>query len=69
RGLDGPRTRLVVRWRMRFLGWQSRNPVASLIQLALDPMEFIMERKMLLGIRARAEVWSQGRGVPRAAIS
>jgi hypothetical protein len=55
RPVDEARSRLVVRWRARFLGWQSGDLVAALIELTLEPMEFVMERKMILGIRDRAE--------------
>lgn len=51
--LDNQRTRLVVRWRAR---WDlSGSPVSLLIGLMLDPIEFLMERKMMQGIRGRAE--------------
>ena len=53
--VDEQHTRLVVRWRARFLGQQSRDPRAMAIGVALEPVEFVMERKMLLGIRERAE--------------
>ncbi len=55
RPLPAGRTRLIVRWRARFRFWRSTDPSAWLIGLALEPAEFIMERKMMLGIRARAE--------------
>jgi hypothetical protein len=47
------RARFVVRWQAR---WDLlRSPVSFLIGLMLDPIEFIMERKMMLGIKERAE--------------
>jgi hypothetical protein len=46
-------TRLIIRWRA------SMNPNSSLyarlMSIGLEPIEFVMERKMLLGIRQRAE--------------
>ena len=46
-------TRLVVRWRAR---WRlGANAMACLIGLMLDPVEFVMERKMMQGIKERAE--------------
>jgi hypothetical protein len=48
-------TRLVVRWRARFPYWRSNRPLIFLVGLALDPVEFLMERKMMLGIKQRAE--------------
>lgn len=55
-------TRLVVRWRARYPGARSTSRVAALIRLLLEPLEFVMERKMLLGIRQRAEqTYNQGR--------
>jgi hypothetical protein len=51
--LDGERTRLVVRWRAR---WDLQSSSTSLlIGLMLDPIEFLMEQKMMRGIKARAE--------------
>jgi hypothetical protein len=47
------RTRFVVRWQAR---WDLlRSPASFLIGLVLDPIEFIMERKMMRGIKERAE--------------
>jgi hypothetical protein len=50
---DGPdATRLIVRWRSDFrpspAGWLANK-------YALEPVHFVMERKMLLGIKQRAE--------------
>jgi hypothetical protein len=53
--IDQHRTRLIVRWRARFLGWKTCHPLGILVGLMLEPMEFVMERRMLLGIRSRAE--------------
>ena len=49
--------RLIVRWQARWdlLG----SPVSFLIGLVLDPIEFIMERKMMRGIKERAEAAAQ----------
>lgn len=54
RELDSKRTRLIVRWRAR---WKPtfKTPALVLIRLLLAPIEFVMERKMLLGIKKRAE--------------
>jgi hypothetical protein len=48
---DGQRTRLVSRWRA---GWQLTWATAFWLLIA-DPGAFIMERKMLRGIKRRAE--------------
>jgi hypothetical protein len=46
-----------VRWRTR---WDLlRSPASFLIGLVLDPIEFIMERKMMRGIKERAEAAAQ----------
>ncbi len=51
------RARFVVRWRTR---WDLlRSPASFLIGLVLDPIEFIMERKMMRGIKERAEAAAQ----------
>ena len=51
--LEGERTRLVVRWRAR---WDLlSSPMSLLIGLTLDPIEFLMEQKMMRGIKERAE--------------
>lgn len=49
--LDDERTRLVCRWRARV----PRSPSGFLQAAVLDPGVFLMERKMLLGIKERAE--------------
>jgi hypothetical protein len=51
------RARFIVRWRTR---WDlQRSPASFLIGLVLDPIEFIMERKMMRGIKERAEAATQ----------
>lgn len=46
-------TRLIVRWRAR---WDlCTSPTALLIGLMLEPIEFLMEQKMMRGIKQRAE--------------
>ena len=49
---DGNRTRLIVRWRS-----QTSRSLYDLVfnKYLLEPMHFTMERKMMLGIRRRAE--------------
>ncbi|MCP3964119.1 MAG: hypothetical protein GY719_40330 [bacterium] len=44
-------TRLIARFRMDYRGLQS----AMMLHLLLEPSHFVMERKMLLGIKERAE--------------
>jgi hypothetical protein len=54
---DGECTRLCVRWRAR---WDLlSSPMSFLIGVMLDPIEFVMERKMLRGIKQRAEAAGQ----------
>ena len=53
--LPGERTRLIVRWRARYPASGSGDSMAAVRGPTLEPAEFIMERKMLLGIRERAE--------------
>jgi hypothetical protein len=58
--LEGDRTRLVVRWRAR---WDLlSSPISLLIGLTLDPIEFLMEQKMMRGIKERAEAAVQAVG-------
>jgi hypothetical protein len=58
RDLGAGRTRLVVRWQAF---WDLRSSALSLaIGLALDPIEFIMEQKMMRGIKERAESTALG---------
>jgi hypothetical protein len=52
RPLPDGRTRLVVRLRARFTGPAG---VAWVFRRLLEPVHFVMERKQLLGIKARAE--------------
>lgn len=50
--LDDETTRLIIRFRSDWLP----NPVATVTNaLVLEPVQFIMERRMLLGIKERAE--------------
>jgi hypothetical protein len=51
--LENGDTRLVCRWRARMNLTKSLQAFA--IGVPLDPIEFLMERKMLLGIKQRAE--------------
>lgn len=46
-----PHTRLLVRFRADY----APNPLSSLAGAVLEPISFLMERKMLLGIQARVE--------------
>jgi hypothetical protein len=46
-----PRTRLIVRFRADY----APNPLSTLAGAVLEPVSFLMERKMLLGLRARVE--------------
>ncbi len=68
RELDSERTRLIVRWRMR---WKPpfKMPALVLIRLLLAPIEFVMERKMLLGIKKRAERASRQAPEPIEAVT
>lgn len=50
--VDAERTRLIVRWRS---AWAPSALASMLNGLVLEPSHFIMERKMLLGIKERAE--------------
>lgn len=60
KSLEGDRTRLVVRWRAR---WDLlSSPISLLIGLTLDPIEFLMEQKMMRGIKERAEAAVQSGG-------
>ncbi len=61
--LEQNRTRLVVRWRARYPRVNSQDPAASAIGVALEPVEFVMERKMLQGIRERAEIRSRNSAI------
>lgn len=52
------RTRLIVRWRAR---WDlMASPLSCAIGVVLDPIEFVMEQKMMRGIKERAEAAAQG---------
>jgi hypothetical protein len=50
-------TRLISRWRLN----RKLTPANALMMLLSDPGAFIMERKMLKGIKARAERTATGR--------
>lgn len=63
--VDEHATRLVTRVRYRM----DRTPANLLRLAALDPAAFVMTRKMLLGIKARAERLAAGRGGQRASDS
>lgn len=59
------RTRLIVRWRAR---WDLTKSFASfLMGVVLDPIEFVMEQKMMQGIKERAEATAQHDPLPRKA--
>jgi hypothetical protein len=59
------RTRLIVRWRAR---WGLTKSFASfLMGVVLDPIEFLMEQKMMRGIKERAEAAAQHDPLPRKA--
>lgn len=52
KGLDGGRTRFVIRGRG---DWGMGLPGKLLARVVFEPAHFIMERKMMLGIKGRAE--------------
>jgi len=53
--LDSEHTRLIVRWRARLKLSLKMSPFAMFQMVSIEPGEFVMERKMLLGIKQRAE--------------
>jgi hypothetical protein len=56
--LAAGRTRLIVRWRA---WWNLRKTAMAFVMgLMLDPIEFIMEQKMMRGIKERAEAAATG---------
>ena len=59
RPVDDQHTQLIVRWRARINVWKS--PLALVLGLFIEPIEFVMERKMMLGIKDRAEKLSRSR--------
>jgi hypothetical protein len=62
--LESGGTRLIVRWRAR---WDLlSSPLSLSIGLALDPIEFMMEQKMMRGIKDRAEGKRPGPSLPEA---
>ena len=52
----GNQTRLVSRVRARF----APRLRSTLLYAVVDPGQFVMERKWLLGIKSRAEAWAKG---------
>jgi hypothetical protein len=63
--LDERTTRLIIRWRA---DWRSSAAAALVNAIVLEPVHFIMERRMLLGIKERAErAVSEERGAHTAA--
>jgi hypothetical protein len=52
-GTDNGCTRLIVRWRAVIDKYSSMY--ARLMSIGLEPIEFLMERKMMLGIKQRVE--------------
>jgi hypothetical protein len=59
--LDNGTTRLIARLRATY---EPRLPLAPLVHAVLEPAHFIMERKMLLGIKERAEGTAGGASPP-----
>ncbi|MCS7060382.1 MAG: hypothetical protein RMN25_04380 [Anaerolineae bacterium] len=59
RPIDTEHTQLIVRWRARINVFKS--PLALALALFIEPLEFIMERKMMLGIKERAEKLSRSK--------
>jgi len=53
--LDSEHTRLIVRWRSNFREPLTYTALAPVFFLVLDPLDFLMARQMLLGIKLRAE--------------
>jgi hypothetical protein len=51
RPVDSRQTRLIVRTR----GWDTPTPASKAGQYILEPLHYLMERRMLMGIRDRAE--------------
>jgi hypothetical protein len=61
--LDSEHTRLIVRWRARLKLSLKISPSAMFQMVSIEPGQFVMERKMLLGIKQRAERASRQRKV------
>ncbi len=59
RPVDPEHTQLVVRWRARINVFKS--PLAFVLGLFIEPIEFILERRMMLGIKERAEKLNQSK--------
>lgn len=57
--IDEKTTRLIVRFR---LDWKPSLKNTLAYRFVLEPVHFVMERKMLLGIKQRAEGFSGSRG-------
>jgi hypothetical protein len=53
--IDSEHTRLIVRWRSNFREPLTYAPLAPVFFLFLDPVDFLMSRQMLIGIKRRAE--------------
>ena len=53
RPVDAEHTQLIVRWRARINIFQSIRAFA--LGLVIEPIQFVMERRMMLGIKERAE--------------
>jgi hypothetical protein len=60
RPVDAENTQLIVRWRARMNVFKS--PLAFALGLFIEPIEFILERRMMLGIKERAEKLNQSKG-------
>ncbi len=60
RPVDAEHTQLIVRWRARINVFKS--PLAFVLGLFIEPIEFILERRMMLGIKERAEKLNQSKG-------
>ncbi len=68
--LDGEHTRLIVRWRSNFREPLTYSALAPVFFLVLDPLDFLMSRQMLLGIKQRAErSYQEYLGSPRGVSS
>ncbi|MGQ9629211.1 MAG: hypothetical protein ACUVXI_02720 [bacterium] len=60
--IDGRNARLIERWRV---DWNPRPQNWMYIRAFLEPSAFLMERKMLLGIKQRAESFGRGSALPK----
>lgn len=59
RPLDNETTQLIIRWRARVNIF--RSPLAFALGLLIEPVQFILERRMMLGIKERAEKLSRSK--------